>query len=471
MKKTLAFAAFLILSLTFLLSSCMNMSFLPQDTNPPKIETAEQALAKISEKMDSLKSYRAEGTLDITGPISSLGMHLHISANDLSIVQMSNNKASYYYENQDMTVTVGAEEMTAKNTMAFNDEKLFFVGEMDNKEKRFYSTCTANEFNSFCEGVTSLGRPLTEGYSDSALAMTPSGGYTVTLKNYDQETINRLNASYGLPFEEDGGKISDITITLNVDSEFLLTESTVDYSFSDRSFSGSRTVIYSQYGSAEKITDGLSTQNYTEIGDVRAVILYSSLISQKQEKVSDSFDFSYTQKFSTYGTSTKKTENDKVRFGTENGSYYFVVNSDVDGRKSTVTYRDGEYRKDGALESSNYSDYEAKKFIDGLIEPFPISFLDVGTVISSPTEKGMLYTFEIDSLDMQFYFKELLESANMYYSNATMSVEMLVKDYELVSLRYIVVGKGSISVSSNVRYDATLEFDVTVSYDSSEPDL
>ena len=469
MKRRLTFMIALMLMLVLMLSSCVSVYFLSQLAGSEKVETAEQALEKISETMSSVFSFRQERTVDITASVAS--NELRIVGNGLIVAMYGIDRMSYYYDEDEMIMGYGGEDISVKTTLTFDDGKLFFVGREGKEEKRFYSTCTNAEFNDFFENASKSGSSITEGYSNGSLTETTSGGYNVILKNYDEETINTLNAAYGFPYEENGGKITDITVTMTTDSSLLLNQIAVDFSFSDASFSGRQTLVYSQYNSARKITDIIPLESYTEVGDVRAIMLYSSLISQEQSKDSNSFLFSMTQRVTAAGNTTQNVEIDEVRFGNENGSYYFSIKSDIDGQKSNATYRDGEYRINGVLESGDYSDYEAKAFIDGLIEPFSISFLDVGTVISSPTEKGTLYTFKIDSLDMQFYLKELIESANMHYIRATMTVEMLVKDYELVSLRYIIDGQGSISVSSSVRYDATLKFDVTVSYDSSKPDL
>lgn len=463
MKKTLSLLMILVLLSITTLSSCIGLQL------TEKIETAEEALMKISETMESVSSFRGETTLDIVGNVDLKSFHLEATA--ITVAQLSNDGFTYYYDQENLTMSYQDEVTDAKNITAFNDGKYFYLGKKGNSEKRFFSYCTEKEFNDFYKNTTESEIGFVDGYSKSSFVKNDSGSYTVILEDYDEETINFLNNMYGMPYEENGGKITDMVVTLTADSNFRITAIEFDYSFSDTAFSGSQTTFYSNYDSAEKILDILSPDTYTEVGDAKAISLYSHLVSQKKAKASDTFTFSSSQQKTVGNIANEESlETDIISYGMQNGSYYFTIESDVNGVKETITYRNGEYKKDGALVNDDYSDYEAKSVINGFIEPLAITYNDIANVICNSTAGSTVYTFEIDNQDLDILLTQIYQSSGATYYGSDISVEMAVKDYELVSLKCIIKARGDIKISYysssySVNIETTVEFSEQVTPD------
>ncbi len=447
MKKI--FALFFCLTTMLVFSSCRNSG---------------GVMDKISKAMDGAASYEVDGVLDITAIYA--GQPMTVTSTTKEIYSKNEGEELYYYSKADIDITNRYATTQSSVLEAFNEGEYFFSYKLGQDSKSLCSEHTEKEFLNYREKVSEFGNILS-GYETFSSVEKEDGSYEVKLEKYDEKTIRLLNSSYGFPLEKDSGEIEDIAVTIISDSNYYIKEITVDYIFSNASFSGSEKMIFSSYGSAEKITNTINPRYYTSVDDATIVPLLTTLINAKVEEDAGDLAVTTFSKFLTMGVESTNSAETDATYGYEAGKYHFTAKTKtttntktsqvVDGTKTEektteTTYKDGKYTEDDFIRET--SDSYAKEFIKELIDPFSFSAHNVKSIIKNDNEDGTVtYTIVIDTATAGTLavLKELYSSVNASFLSAKMTLEVVLKDYELTSINYKIESKGQI-VYNGVHY-------------------
>ena len=440
MKKI--FVLFFCLATLIVFSSCRNSG---------------GVMDKISKAMDGAASYEVDGVLDITAIYA--GQPMTVKSATKEIYSKNEGEELYYYSKADVEVTNRYTTTQSSALEAFNEGEYFFSYKLGDDSKRLYSECTEKEFLKYSAKASEFGN-IFSGYDTFSSVKNEDGSYEVKLEKYDAKTIRLLNSTYGFPLEKDGGEIEDIAVTIISDSNYYIKEITVDYLFSNASFSGSEKMIFSSYGSAEKITDAINPRFYTSVDDATIVPLLTTLVNARVEEDEGSLAVTTFSEFSTMGVESTSSVETDASYGYEDGKYHFTAKTKtttktktsqfVDGTKTEekttdTTYKDGKYTEDDLTREA--SDSYAKEFIKELIDPLSFSAYNVKSIIKTHNEDGTVtYTIGIDTATTGTLavLKELYSSVNAKFLSAKITLEVVLKDYELTAINYKIESEGEI---------------------------
>lgn len=458
MKKLLSFLLFVLMLVSLTLSSCAILPTEQQNNQQPSTQqkelTATEVIDSISEKMDSASSYETEGELKMIIYANSKKMTIDGSSQTI-IVQEAD---SYFYNSSAMTMTYDGVKRDAASIEGFDGENYFFSYTSDGQKSAFYSKLSSSEFTSFYE-LISENKSILDGYKQISYVKTADGRYIVTLENYDKKFVDIANSSFGLPAENGGGRVSDIKVSIEADADFYIDYVTVEYIFTDDSFSGKEVTSYKKYGTAQKNWANLDTADYKEVSDARAIQLYRNLLIDRQMAQNGEFAFSTTQAVTVAGNRTTQSETDRINYGFDDNGYYFNADANVNGREINISYKDGTYKINGSAQNdANYTDDTARTFINGLIDPFGFAPADATDItVYQENSKATKYTIELDSVNGKLAdeIRAIYSNAGAVYSKADMVFSFTVRENEIIYISYKIQSTGFIR-QGNQNYDMTL---------------
>ena len=412
---------------------------------------------KISKAMDGAASYEVDGVLDITAIYA--GQPMTVKSATKEIYSKNEGEELYYYSKADVEVTNRYQTTQSSALEAFNEGEYFFSYKLGDDSKRLYSECTEKEFLKYSAKASEFSN-IFSGYDTFSSVKNEDGGYEVKLEKYDAKIINSLNSSCGFPLEKDGGVIEDITVTIIADSRYHIKEITVDYLFSNIYFSGSEKMVFSSYGSAEKITDAINPRYYTSVDDATIVPLLTTLINARVEEDEGSLAVTTFSKFSTMGVESTNSVETDATYGYEDGKYHFtaktktttktktqpsVLGTKTEEKTTKTSYKNGVRTEDDQKRDS--TDSSARAFIRDLIDPFAFPAYNVKSIIKTDNEDGTVtYTINIDTVatGVLAVLKELYSSFDARFSSASVTLEVVLKDYELTAINYKIESEGEI---------------------------
>ncbi|MBE6696665.1 MAG: hypothetical protein E7587_09485 [Ruminococcaceae bacterium] len=466
MKKILSFSLLILMLASLSLSSC---TFLPtaQQNNPqpgtqPEELSATEVMDSIIEKMDRVNSYEAEGEQEIIIYANSKKMTIDASSQTI-VVQEAD---SYFYNYGTMTMTYDGIKIDAESIEAFDGENYFYSYTYDGKRSAFYSELSSAEFDSFYE-LTSENKSVLNGYKQISHVKTADGRYIVTLEKYDKRTVDVANSLLGLPAEDGGGRISDIKVSIEADADFYIDYVTVEYIFTDDSFSGKEVTSYKKYGTAQKNWGNLDKVDYKEVSDARALQLYINLLIDRQLVQNGEFSFFTAQAVTVAGNRTTQRETDRINYGFDDDGYYFDVDANVNGQEINVSYKGVTYQINGNVQNdTDYTDDTARTFINGLIDPFGFTSADATDITTyQQSSKTIKYSIVLDSVNGKLAdeIRAIYSNAGAVYSNADIVFSFTVRENEIIYTAYKIQSTGFV-IQGNQKYDMTLNIETSADF-------
>lgn len=434
----------------------MTLSSCDKQSDEDKTETVMQ---NVVDAMNRISSFEANVDTNLLLYVAATKITAKITSK--IVAKASGDNDVYYYEQHDTTVTGTGVEQATSSIEAFNDGKYFLSFTFNGRKKRLYSENTAEEFMNYYLS-SSEKNSVYEGYGKASHIETDTGGYIITLTEYDSEVVDSINEELGLPMENGGGKVTDCTVTITASSDYLINRVVVDYAFSNTEFSGRQITYYGKHNAAEKITDTIDPSDYTKVPDAMAVSRYSELVKDRENSESGFFEFSLMQNIRLSGSSpVEHNEKDAVTYGVDNGRYYFDIDSELNGVNYDITYKDGVYKINGRVDStSDYNDLTSKAFINQLIDPFGIVPTDVEEVTVSETDEGTVYNFKLETSygTVVDSLKTVFESVGAIYRRAEINLEFAVKNDEIMSIKY-TIDSGGYLLYGGTSYDMSLKME------------
>ena len=143
-------------------------------------------------------------------------------------------------------------------------------------------------------------------------------------------------------------------------------------------------------------------------------------------------------------------------YGVLNGKYYFNIKSEINGTACTITYNDGVYKIDGTVQEG-YNDFLAEAFINGCIDPFSFTVNQANDNYIKRTvgnDGSIVYTIALkpEKTPIKDLVKGIFNNNGISYQGVEIKVEFVIKDYELVSMKYLIDGTGYIRESNSTYY-------------------
>ena len=422
----------------------------------------DSVLEKISKAMDELSSYEADGELNITA--YCYNEKLNITGESKSIY--SEEEDLYYYSKSDINIKHASFTTSTTFLEAYNEGEYLLTYAVGDEKTRLRSEHTEAEITEYFEDRSEFGSILS-GYSNISTSKNERNGYDVKLWNYDKKTIRALNASYGFPLEKSGATITDISVTISTHSNYLINEINIDYVFSSDDFSGSEKTLYSNYEAAEKIVSGLSVRNYTAVSDARVVSTLMSRLTEKTISDEDSFKSEYKVKYSIMGVKEEITQEYDVSYAYTDNGYEFDVDKQAGDEKHHEKYEAGMYTLDGE-DAEELSYYEARMYIDALMDPFSFTPAGITKIEKTEGEAGtVIYTLDIYVNQTPIYdvAKQTISSIGAKYlrTNAQMQIEF--KGDELVSINYLIEPVGQIHIGGYNYLEISIDIEAKTTFE------
>ena len=437
MKKRIFILLAVILVALTAFSSCRK-----GDDNDDQNETFN-IMEKISTAMDAAASYEVEQEINVEA--SLLDEKMLILGDAQHIYSKDANGELYFYSVINADAKFQEVEHKTSVIEAFKDGQYFFsYAETGSSRKSIRSALTESEFIEYYESYSG-DTNLLDNYGEISYVEKDGGGYTVTLKNYNDGAIKDANKTCGLPLESEGSVITDIVVKIEASSEFLINEVKVDYIFSNSEDKGSQKTVFSNYNKARKKT--IDETKFTLVEDATAVSILMSLIDDRAESTKGAFTVSYEQK-TEHPTSSPHTYKEyyNVSYGVENDKYYFDMQANINNRTQNVSYKNGYFVVNKFVQDP-IDDIAAKQYVDTVMDPFSFSpsYMDATSIEKKQDVQGTTY-YVIKLAPAKLPVEDTIDSifntqaASCESVGATLTFAM--KDNKLQYIRYTVTASG-----------------------------
>ena len=405
-------------------------------TEEEKINSAADLMGKIDAKMESLKSYQSDLTVEIKTKIQ--GMNCEATMTGLMI-----ELEDYYYEMMEGTTVIkmgsllGTDiTMKTKELEAFYNGRMFVWKEQDDVTQKVYSSLTAAEYKEYSEKQED---DLDIDYNEcvnSNFEQNEDKSWTLTYSGYTKKVINKMVKAFGEDlFEEE---IVDMEITIHANEDFTAKDIEIKMIFEDTATSSWFTMFmqYSKYDEATAITDTLNLAEYQEIADCRLLKEFEDMFEDLEDAENVSFTLNLEQKMTAEYLNFEQiyNETDNVTYGKKEGKYFYNATASYDDGEMKIVYENGNQTVtvDGEPFTVPQTEQEAKEFVGGLINAAQYESIRVSHI-----EKigDGVYAITYGKPDDALY-GELFESLNIHSLDIVPShtIVITVQDGKLVKV-------------------------------------
>ncbi len=367
-------------------------------------QSAEELQNKIDSVMDSAVSYTVNATSQFKFYQNGLEF---VTKSEGVIIYSSANGSNYRYSNIKSNVTCASIDFVqdAEQTEAFYDGKMYVSNVYGETNQKFCSPMTYEEY----VVAQSTAEITEEEYLDCTkkeFAQNDDGTWKVVYSGYTGKAIASLFKKLDVSEEELGDQVIDMEFTFEANADFYVTKLTVKAVFeADSKAEFITEEKYSNINSTEANVQDINTSEYVEVSDVRVLKDFSDGIENLENSKNAKITYENHQ-IVRVGTQTSTfKETDTIKFGVENGAYYYDIDSNGPNGDLTIKYKNGSYQVSGSSEKYLQTDSEAKELISGFINAYTYNPLTVSEIkktgdntfelkIGKPADVGVQSVFE-----------------------------------------------------------------------------
>lgn len=425
-------------------------------------KSAEDLMDKIDKKMDSLKSYQADLTANLSTTISGLQCKADFTGNNIMI---NGNEGKFYYYNMmegTMEIKDGEknevmETVKSKDIEAFHEDKMFVLHEQGEQKQALYSPLTKDEYIAYREKQENSLDIDYEACVNSTFVQNEDKTWTMTYSGYTKKVIDKVVEYFGGDeiFEEE---VEDMEITIHANADYTVKSMELKMVFENESTTSEfrMKMEYSKYETATPIVDTLDVSKYQEISDCRLLTEIQDLLEDLEELENGSFVLDIKQTISTSSPSYTQTntERDTVTYGKKDGKYFYDIKALSNNTKYNISYANGKQTVEvsGESQSADQTEKEAKAFINGLINTPKYQAILVSSI--KKTDDGV-YTIRCNKPDASLY-RPVFSSLSASAQNVSQTIKITVQDGKITKIESTLSARSNYTV-----YYGTISFDLS----------
>lgn len=440
MKKIFVLLITLLL-FTLVLTSC----------GTPK--TADALMDKIDKKMDSLKSYQADLTANLSTTISGFQCKADFTGTTISIHGASNK--FYYYDMMEGTTEIKdgeknevMESVKSKDIEAFHEGNMFVFHEQGDQKQALYSSLTKDEYVAYQEKKENSLDIDYEACVNSAFVRNEDKTWTMTYSGYTKKVIDMVVEYFGGEeiFEEE---VEDMEITIQANADYTVKSMELKMIFDSESAASEfrMKMEYSKYETAMPIIDTLDISQYQEISDCRLLYDFEKMLEDLEGQENGSFVLDITQTLSTSSPSYKQTttERDTVTYGKKDGKYFYEVKALSNDTKYDITYENGKQtiKVSGQTQTVDQTEKEAKTFIGGLINTANYESIRVSDI--QKLDDGT-YRIRCEKPNDALY-RPVFSSLSAAVLNVSQTIDITVQDGKITKVESTLSARSSYTMN------------------------
>jgi hypothetical protein len=266
-------------------------------------------------------------------------------------------------------------------------------------------------------------------------------GYVGSLQTILEDVCNATE-------DDVGRELSGIELTIVTDEGFRIKSMDFKLTSDTENSSGSKDVVnvrydYVDHNCAERITDHIKAEEYTEIEDVRVLNQIRDLVDERRKEESGSVYVKMEQTFNLNGDSDKDEQVYELKYGLKDGTYAYIINMAASGSTATVEYYNGKQTSKalGQEQSVDMTDLQAKRavaeFISGSVDYS-------SECVSSVEFADGVYTVKCDNAMDSDMVQSIAVGLGGNLKSAVQGLKLTVKDGKLMSV------ESEITVNVNV---------------------
>ncbi|MBR2930589.1 MAG: hypothetical protein IKC32_05105 [Clostridia bacterium] len=457
MKKTIvALALCLALLSALLFTSCEYLPDGLRDMLPPG--SAEAVYERVDEAMSASGSYKMDGKNRMTVYIDEVKYEL--VANIEAIVISDLDGDMYYYNKTVQTTSVPDMDINSSLTSltAYHEGNAFLKTSGDLSQK-IYSEISERNFKKYFidNGASVLAEEDLSEAAEKSHKHIVGEGWEISFKGYSRGYVNGFLSDTGLGSLGIDHEVKDIVATLRCDEDYLVRSISIEVIFdveegSEELPSVRITMDCSGYNEATPLVDELDVDDYTEVEDIHVLKELEDMLDEMSEREEGYFTLDTTTRVSVGAQQVSTTEYDKIRYGEDDGAFFYEIDYTINNTSGKITYKNGD--KMTPTNNLKESPAKARAYIASLMDRgynvYGVSFLE---------EAGDgVYVIEIDSLEDSAY-KAAASELGFTYVDASQEITVTIVDGELAKLRsYVNVECKYNGSKASIRVISTADF-------------
>ena len=373
MKKRSFILAVILVAL--LLTSCSLPSEL--DFLRPAPKTADELFLRVDERMDEQTSLRLDSTIKMK--LSVNGTVLTANGTGTTVLIDDGESEYYYYEKMAITVKGAGSEETSVSLDAYHDGRYFLMQtEGETTTRQLMAEMSREEAIALRElkADDSLSGIDFTKCTEKSFEKREDGGYTLDFSGYTAADIATVWDALELDEEIFDHELIDLCLTLEIGKDYLVTELGLRLVFREDGDAPppeiAVTMALSDYGSAERITEGLTPDGYTEVEDLAVLYRIGELWEAHKTATEDSLLFRLYSTTTVNGRIEDTTSStcDAVFGRGENGYFQTLTYTGTELGDYTARYESGtcEITGEGSTLTTPMTEKEAREEIEELYD-------------------------------------------------------------------------------------------------------
>ncbi len=442
MKKALRFlSVILCLAILCALISCKDSGETQSDNGKDNAsvtdfmpQTADELWSKIDETMNETGSYKMEQSMIMTGYL--MGYKYDATAKGLGYYH-KNGDDRYVYASSEMEIVCQQASLNEKMDMmhAYCDGKMYVYANSSNGVQKLCSKASYADYEKAYEESAFDEIDFTD-CTTKDFVKNDNGSWELKLLGFTKKTINTFVDGLDMGDDFFGADVLDMSVTVTADSQFRAESLNLKVIFDVEADSSvlPKLVLdakYSGFNATEPNKSDIKADEFKEVDDLYILnVVADSLVAVEEAKFAKVVN-EINVKVSCDGQTSTDYEKDTIRFGKENGAFYYDIDAEMPDINVKVSYRNGKQTviQGSDSESVAQTEDEAAAFIS---QQLGLTWMDEYQISDIKKLGDGVYKFISDNPDVSefnSYFQQVgakVESASQEVT-VTLNGDKIVK--------------------------------------------